>query len=112
MEPLENQDLTDQELDGMLRQWQTPPAPGRMRAAVFPERGAPWWRWSIRIPLPAAACLVVLLAAGAWRWAVPDERVVTRVVYRDNAAGVLTFRELQPVTELRPRIIRRGHAEN
>lgn len=112
MEPLENQDLTDRELDGMLRQWQAPPAPGRLRAAVFPDCAAPWWTRSIRIPLPVVACLVVLLAAGAWRWAVPDERVVTRLVYRANAADVLTFHELQPVTELRPRIIRRGHAEN
>ncbi len=112
MEPLDDQDLTDQELDRMLRQWEAPPAPARLRAALFSQSAAPWWKRSIRIPLPVAACLAVLLAMGAWRWVTPRDRVVTRVAYRDNTAQAMTFHELQPVTELRPRIIRRGHAEN
>ncbi len=111
MELFDNQELTDDELDGMLRQWDAPSAPARLRAAVFPETRARWWQRSIRVPLPVAACVAVLLAAGTWRWVVPRERV-TEVVYREKPAEVLTFRELQPVTEFQPRIIRRGHVEN
>ena len=108
MEPIDDQNLTDRELDGMLKQWKTPPAPARLHDAVFPAPDLPWWRRSIRMPLPVAACLVLLIALGAWRWAVPRERVI----YRENTAQVLTFRDLEPVTELRPRIIRRSRAEN
>ena len=124
MEPLE-----DNELDAMLRTWETPPAPERMRtrflAAKPPRRNI--WSASIRIPLPVAVLLLCALALGAWRWARPPEprvvtrtervevpivteRVVTRVVYRDRPAVILS--QLQPVTELRPRIIRSQHAEN
>jgi hypothetical protein len=43
------------------------------------------------------------------------ERVVTKLVYQQapvNLPAVLTFRELKPVAELRPRIIRSAHVEN
>ena len=103
MEPLE-----DRELDQVLRQWPAPEVPARLRATVFPPRDAPWWRRSIRVPLPVAAAAAVLIAAGVWRWVTPRERVV----YRDSTAKVLSFEDLRPVTELRPRIIRRRHAQN
>jgi hypothetical protein len=107
MEPLE-----DRELDGMLREWKAPPAPAGLRAAVFTGRAVPWWRRSIRLPLPAAACLLILLLAGLWRWVVPREPVVNNVVYTHQAAEVLTFKDLRPVSELQPRIIRRKDARN
>jgi hypothetical protein len=122
MEPFENEKLTDRELDGMLREWRSAPVPAGLRAAVFPQGTQRWWRRSIRIPIPLAACAVIVLAAGAWRAAVPKrievpvvvEHVETRVVYQNRAPGgeSLTFGNLRPVAELRPRIIRSGHAEN
>jgi len=131
MEPFDNQELTDHELDGMLREWKTPPVPGQMRTGVFPERAVPWWRRSIHIPLPVAACLALVLAFGGWRIATPtparvivktervevpvvSERTVTQIVYRDRPPAMhgLTFHELQPVAALRSRIIRRGNVEN
>jgi hypothetical protein len=112
MEPIEHRNLTDRELDGMLQRWKAPEAPARLHAALFPAPDMPWWRRSIRIPLPVAACLMLLLLAGVWRSLSPRERVVTQIVYREHAAGTVSFRDLRPVTELRPRIIRRGHAEN
>lgn len=102
-------EMTDDELRGILRQWEAPPAPARLRAAIFPDARAPWWRRSIRIPAPVAACVVVLLALGLWRWVAPPERVVE---YREKPVEVVTFREFQPVKELRPRIIRRGYVDN
>src|SRR5258708_3615487 len=132
MEPYDDEELTDRELDGLLREWKAPRAPAHLRSAVFSARGA-WWRrmWttSFRVPVPVAVCLTALLAIGGWwltrptaprvivrtevrteRVEVPvvTERVVPKVVYRDRTtvARPITFQNLRPVAELRPRIIR------
>jgi hypothetical protein len=110
MEPLE-----DQELNAMLRQWRTPEASGQIRERLFPRR-APWWQrfWQvqIRIPLPVAICAALLLAVGLWRWTAPRPAVELPRAEGGRTAEVLTFRELTPVRELKPRIIRRERAEN
>ena len=126
MEPSDKNQLSDQELDELLRKWKAPEAPVRLRAALFgvPE---PWWRrvWSasLRVTLPAACALMAALSMAGWRVSRPaaprvvtqtervevpvvQERVVTRTVYRaapqcNPAAG-----GLEPVSALRPRIIR------
>ena|ERR1035438_7385819 len=110
MEPFERDELSQQELDDLLKEWQAPAPPPHLRAALFPEGPRPWWRriWtiSIRVPLPVACCLGLLFAAAAWRIAQPaPERVVV-------PAHGLTFTELKPVAELRLRIIRRVNAKN
>ncbi len=138
MEPFENDELSDRELDALLSSWIAPPAPAHLRAAVFPA-SKPWWLslWSasFRVPVPVAFCLVIMLAFVAWRWLTPvaprvvvqTERVevpvikkelVTKTVYRDRIVHVpaaiakLNVHELQPVAELRPRIIRSRNAQN
>jgi hypothetical protein len=108
MDPFDRNELSDGELDALLPEWKVPQAPARLRAALFPEPPKPWWRaiWSasIRIPLPAALCLALLLiAAAAYR----DRAVYARAV-REQA----NLQTLQPVTELRPRIIRSAHVPN
>jgi hypothetical protein len=123
MEPFDERQLTEQELSSMLREWQAPRPPGAMRARVLAEAARPWWQrlWtvSIRIPLPVAAVLAVLFALALWRWVMPvparvvihTERVEVPVtVYKDRPAP--TIYGLHPVAELRPRIIRSGHARN
>ena len=104
MEPLD-----DRELNNLLREWAAPPAPSRLRDGLFPTN-APWWqrfwRAQIRIPVPLAVCLVLLLLAGLWQFAKP------RPAPLSQSADIVTFRELQPVKELKPRIIRRQHEEN
>ncbi len=142
MEPFEKDELSDAELDNILRSWSAPAAPARMRAALFPASSAPWWKrfltTSIPVPLPVALCLAFLIAAGVWRWTRPvapvapqvlvktqrvevpvvQDRVVTKYVYRKTPAAAQTavrsvgFDELRPVAELRPRIIRSGNAKN
>ena len=50
MEPFEKDELSDQELDGLLREWTAPAAPARLRAAVFGPPRPRWqrlWRASI-----------------------------------------------------------------
>ena len=100
--------MTDDELRAMLREWQAPEASAGLRGPIFSER-SPWWRMSIRIPIPVAVCLAVALILGAWRWMTP------RVVVRTERIEVPIQRAispLRPVDELRPRIIRGFHLEN
>ena len=138
MEPFENDELSDRELDALLSAWIAPPPPACLREAVFPA-SKPWWRtlWSasFRVPVPVAFCLAIILALVAWRWLNPGaprvvirtervevpvvkKEVLTNTVYRDRivhvpapAAG-LNVHELQPVAELRPRIIRSRNDQN
>jgi hypothetical protein len=106
----ENDELSDSELDRLLRQWSAPAAPERLRAAVFPEGRPGWWGrfWSgsIRVPVPAACAVALALGLAAWRSVAPAARVV---VMRTAAAGVPRF---QPVLELRPRIVEAEDAAN
>jgi hypothetical protein len=115
MQPSENDELTDRELNVILPAWKAPAAPARLRAAVFPEGPGPWWRrlWSgsVRIPVPVACCLAILLALAAWRWLTP------RTIYRDRLVPVAAGAgsdpsQLRPVMELQPRIVRSGDVQN
>jgi len=133
MEPFREDELSEQELDALLPEWKAPPAPAHLRASVFPSASRPWWRnlWSlsIRVPLPVAAMVAIVVALASWRGTfivaprvtvrterveVPvfKDRVVTRTVYRDRivqaprAPQGRNAHELQPVAELRPIIIR------
>jgi hypothetical protein len=64
------------------------------------------WSISIRIPLPVACCLAILLAVTAWRWQARLKASSEQL--RDiSSAGVPKF---QPVLELRPRIIKAQNA--
>ena len=143
MEPIDPRELSSEELDSMLPEWQTPRAPAHLRAALFPQAGRPWWLsvWtgSIRVPVPVACALAVVMALVVWRaWTPPPERVVvhtkeiqvpvvkrevvTKTVYRDRIVHApapasppvrrLDPDQLQPVAEFQPRIIRRQNAQN
>ena len=132
MEPFENDEWSDGELNGLLRQWEIPNPPAQLRQAVFGQsRGIRWrvvWGASIRVPVPVVALVALLLATGFWHWPrqaanrvsppsaevktvrvevpVVKKEVTTRVVYRDrNSCQADEDRELRPVAELRPRII-------
>ena len=107
MEPLENDNLTDKELDDLLAQWPAPSAPASMRSSLFGP-AKPWylllWTTSIRVPVPLALALLLILGLFEVR---------TR-----QTPPPLGFRELHPVAELNPRIIKgnpedkEDHADN
>ena len=127
MEPFNREGLSDRELDRLLREWEAPEPPTRLRSAVFGDLRAPLWRplWrrilgrSIRVPLPAAALAAIALALALWKWPRPvvyrelpprvevqtvrvevpvmKKEVITRIVYRDRSA-----RETAESSELRP----------
>lgn len=132
----------DQDLRSLLREWQVPSMSSSIEERVLTAH-RPWWRFLlngyVRVPVPLACCIVLLLAAAeAWRWTRPArtvvprvvvktervevpvvrERVVTKLVYKKRPAFAdtpehgLTFRQLKPVGELRPRIIRGRHDQN
>ena len=100
MEPLDHDELSNEELDRVLPAWTAPPAPARLRAAVFDGASRSWWwkLWtaSVRIPAPALLILAVLVGIAFWR--------------RGVTGGA--DRQLQPVAELRPKIIRSVNAQN
>lgn len=131
-----------QELRRLLQEWQVPLASPSFEERVLMARRSWWRSFLtgyVRIPVPAVCCIVLLLVTGeVWRWTRPmpavaphvvvktervevpvvRERTVTKVVYknRPNLAETpergFTFRQLKPVGELRPRIIRGGHDQN
>jgi hypothetical protein len=111
MERFEHDELTDSELDQLLAQWQTPLAPEGMRSALFgPQR--PWyarlWSASIRIPLPAALALLLVLGF----FVVEMRRAASISPPAAVQSPTLGFRELHPVAELKPRIIKGQNADN
>jgi hypothetical protein len=101
MEPLERDELSNPDLDELLPEWKAPVAPARLRSAVFGEPPHPWWKaaWtaSIRIPVPALLVVAMLLGILMWQRS-PGTRPEGH--------------ELQPVAELRPKIIRSGNVQN
>jgi len=130
----------DPQLRSLLKEWQVPPLTTSFEERVLGTRKS-WWRFllngHISVPVPIAGCLALLMAAGGWRWAaleralpprvvvktervevpVVRDRVVTKFVPKIEPAPInrshaLTFHELKPVTELRPRIIRGGNDQN
>ncbi len=57
MEPFEQDELTEGELDRLLEGWTASEAPARLRAAIFPESSASWWKrlWISIDPHPSAS---------------------------------------------------------
>ena len=60
----------DPELGNLLRQWRVPPHSAALEERVL-GANQPWWRFlltgSIRVPVPLALGLAVLMTFGAWR---------------------------------------------
>lgn len=95
--------MTDDELRSMLRTWEAPPAPKTLEARVFarhPESFS-WIRWllsgQIRVPVPLALALAVVLAF---------------VLYRAVRPPVASLSEFEQVRQLQPRIVRTIHEDH
>jgi hypothetical protein len=59
----------DFELRELLREWKAPEAPASLEARM--RRRRPWWKvlvhGYIRVPVPVACGLAILMAGAAWR---------------------------------------------
>jgi hypothetical protein len=76
-----NDDLRDDDLqdDAQLRQvlqeWQAPATPRALEQRVLASRD-PWWRFFIngyiRVPVPVACCVAVVVIFAAWRSVKPS----------------------------------------
>jgi hypothetical protein len=112
MEPLDNRELDDKELNDLLRQWEAPGAPASLAARVLP-RSAPWWQWlatgSIRVPVPVGLALVMLLAAFLYFRAYFQTAVRPTVAQPAKSVSLADF---QPVKQLEPKVIGRADESN
>ena len=102
--------LNDNELRDLLRQWEAPAAPPHLERRIFRRpREQPWYRWlltgSIRVPVPALVLLVVMLSV--LMYVLPRNRQALPVSARE-----VRLSDFQPVSELKPRIIRRTYEGN
>ena len=103
------QPLNDDELRGLLRLWNAPPTPPsiekRVLAAANPSPFKRYLRWlatgSIRVPVPVGIGLCVVLLLLAFQ---------ALRTPKQPAAGSLS--QFQPVTELKPRIVRSSYEAN
>src|SRR5215831_18433019 len=100
MEPWDDSELSESELNRALKEWKVPQASPRLRRRVFPDNGPrAWWRrfWStsIRVPLPIACSVLILLAVAAWRWQAATSNVATM----STSLGLPHF---EPVREVLP----------
>jgi hypothetical protein len=108
--------LNDRELKELLDRWEAPGAPASLERRIFDEtisheKGRQrWYRWllsgSIRVPVPVAAMLLVVLWL-AWSLRAPVPRGSGA-----ESARELTFSEFQPVKELKPRVVRSDYEGN
>lgn len=99
MEPLD-----DRELGDLLKSWEAPGAPAKLRA---PRRGvADVWRWliggSIRVPVPAVMAAAVILVLAVW-WGLAGRQAA------ETRRGTVSFAEFQPVKQLEPRVVRSNY---
>lgn len=96
--------LNDNELRDLLRRWEAPSAPPALERRIFGEPAKqPWYQWllrgSIRVPVPVAAMLLLMLWF-AWTFVAPGPRPGLTPIPRE-----LTFSDFQPVKELKPRVL-------
>ena len=94
MEPLD-----DDELKQLVPAWKAPDAPAHLHQQVFGARRQSWWTWlftgAIRIPVPACAAVLLLLAwlaIGRQPDAVPTPPAVGQ--------AVVTLADFQPPAEI------------
>jgi ABC-type phosphate transport system auxiliary subunit len=98
MEPIDDDDLTP-----LLRRWDAPDTPDRLRARIFALPSPSRWRWlltgSIRVPVPAVAALLLVMV-----W-LGVNRFVTRVSDQHSGPQPVSLADFQPAAEMRVRVV-------
>lgn len=90
--------LNDDELNRLLSRWEAPQKPASLKSKIFVRRPPIWrrlWTMSLRVPLPVAASLVLLLVFWFYTFR-PAEPPETPGAVPTSLAG------FQPVPQLNP----------
>jgi hypothetical protein len=99
MEPLD-----DHELKQLASTWKAPQAPARLHGQVFGAQRRPWWAWlftgAIRVPVPACAAIMLLLA-----WLVIGRRPETAPVPPTAGPPVVTLADFLPPAEIQVKVV-------
>lgn len=70
MQPNDDFRNEDSRLSEVLQEWQAPGAPQSLEQRVLPHKD-PWWRFLvagyIRVPVPVACGVAILMIFAAWR---------------------------------------------
>jgi hypothetical protein len=75
MQPNDDSRQQDSQLSDVLQEWQAPATPGSLEQRVLAVSRTttpqPWWRFLlngyIRVPVPVACCVAVVVIFAAWR---------------------------------------------
>ena len=100
MEPLDDHDLKD-----ITRSWKAPDAPEHLHQRVFGARPASWWAWlftgNVRVPVPACAAIMLLLA-----WLAFDRQSpATRAPSPSSGEHTVTLADFQPPAEIQVKVV-------
>lgn len=91
--------LNDDELNRLLSRWEAPQKPASLKSKIFVRKPPIWrrlWTTSLRVPLPVAASIVLLLALWFqyFRPVTPPE---TPGAVPTSLAGFQPVRQLDPM---------------
>ena len=100
MEPLDDHDLKQ-----LASTWKAPEAPEHLHGRVFGSPHPLWWAWlftgNIRVPVPACAAVVLLLA-----WLAFDRQPsVPTVATPSSSIETVTLADFQPPAEIQVKLV-------
>lgn len=100
MEPLDDHDLKE-----LVPTWKAPEAPEHLHARVFGTRQRSRWTWlftgKIRVPVPACAAIVLLLA-----WLAFDRQPsLPTVATPSSSIETVTLADFQPPAEIEVKLV-------
>ena len=100
MEPLD-----DHELKQLASTWKVPATPEQLHRQVFGVQQSSWWAWlftgNIRVPVPACAAIVLLLA-----WLAFDRQPEASVPVPSSNVETVTLADFQPPAEIQVKVVR------
>jgi hypothetical protein len=100
MEPLDDHDLKE-----LVPAWKAPDAPEHLHRRVFGPPHPSWWAWlftgNVRVPVPACAAIVLLLA-----WLAFDRQPsVPTVATPSSSIETVTLADFRPPAEIEVKLV-------
>ena len=99
MEPLD-----DHELKELVPAWKAPEAPQHLHRQIFGAPRQSWWAWlftgAIRVPVPACAAVLLLVA-----WLAIGRSPDAAPVPPTAGQGVVTLADFQPPAEIQVKLV-------